>query len=355
MSILPLVAIFPMVTSAAGLPVTFQTGNAAKASEVNQNFKYLDSAVNDHQKQLDTKAEQSAVLGVVSTVGAKVDTAALTSRLGKYALSSSISGFVTSAALTQGLAAKVDTGKFQEGLGRKLDTSALAGRLGDYAKTSALSGFATTTALTTGLAAKPDRSEVMVVGKTGANIPEGVTVTGASPELQVGYTQLYSGQLALRTDTSATTYGFPSWYVSANSTDGFQVGRYGGGPTSTTYYLTILPGTGTTLRGAVKTTDSLVVGKNLHVGGKIFASTGTITVPDYVFEPEYKLASLDEVEAFTQRNRHLPDVPSAAQIKDGGLDLTAMNLALLRKVEELTLHAIAQEKRIRSLEARLGE
>lgn len=79
----------------------------------------------------------------------------------------------------------------------------------------------------------------------------------------------------------------------------------------------------------------------------------SIKIPDYVFAPDYKLSPLAEVEAYTQENQHLPDVPSAAEIEKGGLDLAKMNLALLRKVEELTLHAISQEKRIQSLETEI--
>lgn len=77
-------------------------------------------------------------------------------------------------------------------------------------------------------------------------------------------------------------------------------------------------------------------------------------MPDYVFSPEYRLAPLREVEAFIKANRHLPEVPSAEKIREAGLDLTEMNLKLLQKVEELTLHAIDQEKRIHELESRIG-
>lgn len=355
-----LFAFFQVPVLAAGLPVTFETGSGAKAAQVNQNFKYLDSAVNNHAKQLENKADQSAVLGIVSIVGAKVDTAALTTRLTKYVATTGLSSYATSATLTTGLGAKVDTAKLAAALGKEVDTAALTTRLGDYAKTSALSdyaktsalsGYATSAALTTGLATKPDRSEVMVVGKTGAVIPTSVAVSGADPLIKAGLSTLASGQLTFHTDTSATSYGLPAWYVEASAANGFQIGRYGGGPTSTTFHLEILQGTGITLRGAVKTTDSLVVGKNLRVTGKITAVAAGSVIPDYVFEPEYKLATLREVESFTQANKHLPDVPSAAEIKAGGLDLTEMNLTLLRKVEELTLHAIAQEKRIQNLEA----
>lgn len=76
----------------------------------------------------------------------------------------------------------------------------------------------------------------------------------------------------------------------------------------------------------------------------------TIDAPDYVFEPGYKLTSLHETELFVSKNKHLPEIPSAAQMKNNGIDLAEMNMKLLQKVEELTLHAIEQNKRIEKLE-----
>ena len=55
---------------------------------------------------------------------------------------------------------------------------------------------------------------------------------------------------------------------------------------------------------------------------------------------------LSEVASFIDAHSHLPDVPSAAQIADTGLDMTAMQMALLKKVEELTLYTLEQEARL---------
>ena len=66
-------------------------------------------------------------------------------------------------------------------------------------------------------------------------------------------------------------------------------------------------------------------------------------VPDYVFEPGYKMQSLSEVEAYVKTNKHLPEVPSAREMEKG-VDLAEMNLKLLKKVEELTLRMIEMEK-----------
>jgi hypothetical protein len=99
---------------------------------------------------------------------------------------------------------------------------------------------------------------------------------------------------------------------------------------------------------------------NLQVAGAIHGTNLTLdvkasNVADYVFEPDYKLTSLSEVEAYTKEHKHLPEVPSATEIGKSGLDLAQMNLVLLKKVEELTLHAIAQEKAITDLKASVQE
>jgi hypothetical protein len=97
----------------------------------------------------------------------------------------------------------------------------------------------------------------------------------------------------------------------------------------------------------------------LTVKGKIHAEEVKVTqtVPaDYVFEkyylgqsslkPDYTLLSLSEVEKFTEANHHLPNVPSAKEIKENGLLLGEMSNVLLQKIEELTLYSIEQKKTI---------
>ena len=71
--------------------------------------------------------------------------------------------------------------------------------------------------------------------------------------------------------------------------------------------------------------------------------------PDYVFEEAYDLRSLEATEQYIQRNKHLPEIPSAEEIQANGLVLGEMNRLLLQKVEELTLHLISKEKEINKL------
>lgn len=94
----------------------------------------------------------------------------------------------------------------------------------------------------------------------------------------------------------------------------------------------------------------------LSVNGQILAksvkvSTDAIYWPDFVFAPEYNKMSLNELETYINANRHLPGVPSAADVEEQeGVVLEEMNAILLQKVEELTLYVIELQKRIEVLE-----
>ncbi|MBK1442517.1 hypothetical protein JHJ32_21135 [Parapedobacter sp. ISTM3] len=96
----------------------------------------------------------------------------------------------------------------------------------------------------------------------------------------------------------------------------------------------------------------------LAVDGNILAKEvkvkTDITVPDYVFEEGYELPTLSEIAAYVKQHKHLPEIPSAKDIENNGLDLAEMNLLLLKKVEELTLHLIEKDKENKFLQDRLS-
>ncbi|TEB40945.1 hypothetical protein D0809_28030, partial [Flavobacterium circumlabens] len=56
--------------------------------------------------------------------------------------------------------------------------------------------------------------------------------------------------------------------------------------------------------------------------------------------------TLKEVEEYIKKNNHLPEIPSAKEIEKNGLMLAEMNMSLLKKIEELTLYSIEQNKKI---------
>jgi hypothetical protein len=86
----------------------------------------------------------------------------------------------------------------------------------------------------------------------------------------------------------------------------------------------------------------------LSVNGKIQATEIEIKATpcsDFVFEADYKLMNLSELEQFVKTNKHLPEIPSAKQFQEnGGYNLTEMDDLLLRKVEQLTLYVIELKK-----------
>ena len=103
---------------------------------------------------------------------------------------------------------------------------------------------------------------------------------------------------------------------------------------------------------------SLTAEGDITIPGSFISGATTLNVPDYVFDDGYALRPLSEVASFIDAHSHLPDVPSAAQIADAGLDMTAMQMTLLKKVEELTLYTLEQEAeltRLRGIEARLAQ
>jgi hypothetical protein len=106
---------------------------------------------------------------------------------------------------------------------------------------------------------------------------------------------------------------------------------------------------------AIGTTNAL--GYKLAVNGSAIFTSAKVKLfsqwPDYVFAPTYSLRPLSEVEKYIKKHQHLPEVPSAKEVKQNGLDLGANQEILLKKIEELTLYVIAQQKEIDALKNEL--
>lgn len=109
------------------------------------------------------------------------------------------------------------------------------------------------------------------------------------------------------------------------------------------------------VENAGKPTPKFAAGYALSVNGTIATEEVRVQVrtawPDYVFAPSYALKPLGEVAAYLHANRHLPDVPSAAEVTKHGYELGSMDAVLLRKIEELTLYILKQEQQLQQLRA----
>jgi hypothetical protein len=97
----------------------------------------------------------------------------------------------------------------------------------------------------------------------------------------------------------------------------------------------------------------LATGYSLSVHGKIMCTDLTMqnigSWPDYVFSDKYPLRKLEELRTFIESNKHLPGVPSEAQIEKEGINMTGITKALLEKVEELTLYVLQLQAQIDEL------
>jgi hypothetical protein len=97
--------------------------------------------------------------------------------------------------------------------------------------------------------------------------------------------------------------------------------------------------------------------QKLNVYGTVFAKEIKVTATgsaDFVFNDDYHLRPLSEVNSFIKANKHLPEIPSATEVKEGeGVNLGEMQVKLLQKIEELTLYLIEQDNTIRELKDKI--
>lgn len=119
------------------------------------------------------------------------------------------------------------------------------------------------------------------------------------------------------------------------------------------------------INGKLRTNDAISIGTStflpdfqLNVNGAIRSKEivcETAPWPDYVFEEDYDLKPLSEIEAFIEEEGHLPNIPSAEEVEEEGVALARMNALLLEKIEELTLYTIKQDQQIVAQNKRLEE
>ncbi len=146
---------------------------------------------------------------------------------------------------------------------------------------------------------------------------------------------------------SGTAYGV---YGNATGTAGNRVGVYGTATGGATNWAAFFDGSTYISNDLRIGTTTQATGYSLSVNGKVICTEVRVEAlanwPDYVFADDYDLMSLKELEESIEKNKHLPGLPSAAEIAENGIMLGEMQTKLLEKVEELTLYTIEQGKLI---------
>ncbi len=132
--------------------------------------------------------------------------------------------------------------------------------------------------------------------------------------------------------------------------------------------ITLWAEAGANLKGSLvisdNQTDRIPTGMKLYVKGTIgckgkvtsqdFSVATATAFPDYVFANDYKVPTLSETEAYIKANKHLQAFKSAKELEENGYSVIDMDRSLLQTVEEMTLHAIAQEKEITTLKSEMA-
>jgi len=303
------VLLFVTASAILAKPFTFESLKPAKAEEVNANFDYLEQG-------LKSKATQSGL--------------------------DSLKASMPTLAQWNNLATQPQLADSLKSIRKSQEV---------FAKTSDLSGFARDTSISA------------LGKKTQLGLDSLKSALTAKAEK--------SGTLAISADgsiplasTNRFVYASPAgtWFYGTSSL-GFQgqggtmtsIQVKGGGLELAYNSRGVESSIFTTSGSSITFPNAVSVTGTLNAPNMIATGIKSSDVADFVFEPGYRVMPLSEIEAFTKVNRHLPEVPSASEIEANGMDVAKMNLVLLKKVEELTLHAIAQQKEIGELRESLKE
>jgi hypothetical protein len=146
--------------------------------------------------------------------------------------------------------------------------------------------------------------------------------------------------------------GMAMFYADGSSLTSLAVGTVGNIP--------VVLGTNNSERMRITSNGNVLIGSSsqinsaykLDVYGSARANEIVVNTSgaDFVFDKKYALPKLSDVKAYIDKNQHLPEIPSAKEMQTNGISVGEINTKLLQKVEELTLYAIKQQKRIDQLE-----
>lgn len=166
------------------------------------------------------------------------------------------------------------------------------------------------------------------------------------------YVNRSDGSFIINTDADGTDY-----WVGSTSNHGLYLGTNNGSTfyvdTKQKVYIGLPKASRGKIREELRNKYFLFVNKGIL--SEDFAIAPVSSWSDFVFNKDYNLRAIEEVESFIEENNHLPDVPSAADVAEEGYSQHDMNKVLLQKIEELTLYTIQQQKEIKALKSELNE
>jgi hypothetical protein len=212
-------------------------------------------------------------------------------------------------------------------------------------------------------------SEVMRIQDNGM---VGIGTGGPLYKLHVEGNGYFADNLVLGAENSSAGYGKRIDFGLNSNSDPEWISRYNAGPDASELRVNISDEPGPADRFVIGYTNYTngVYNSLMHVnangvvgigttitnetGYKLFVETGirtrtvkvdALTWSDYVFHANYRLRPLSEVEQYIKQNGHLPEVPSEEEVKKEGINLGDNQATLLKKIEELTLYVIEQNKK----------
>lgn len=182
-----------------------------------------------------------------------------------------------------------------------------------------------------------------------ANYTRRLMILDAKGRLGIGTTNSIKSTLEVKgviTASSNTTTNYSSFFVSG---DGNAYMNFAGGDAGSRIGFQIDGGSAMSIfnNRSVGINTSSSGSHKLAVGGSIGAQEVKVEVggwSDFVFEEEYELPTLQEVESHIKEKGHLKDIPSAKEVEENGIYLGEMDAKLLQKIEELTLYVIELKK-----------
>ncbi len=183
-----------------------------------------------------------------------------------------------------------------------------------------------------------DGSGKVILQDTGGNVGVGTTTPGGK-----------LGVLGPDNGTPALSFGL---YAATEDPDGYAASFAGDGSFGAGKAMVVW-GDSDLLGPVAVGGFGAPAGAKLAVYGKVLCEELEVQLsddwPDYVFADDYSLMPLEQVDEYVREHKHLPDVPSAAEIETEGIDVGAMQATLLRKVEELTLYVIELNREVTAL------